>query len=214
MDSLEAVHIDADLKAEYEETTADLVDRNREGTASSDTIVLSIIDMKRDEAVSCVTHTIEAGMWSPVTESRVSAHRLETLVEPYKRIQTEAANSETLLIDGLLKDLRKEEFAKDISNLHLGGTLDALDTLNKQYRQEAEGRTDERLANQKETTKDVRRREDALYQRICDLIYASELLCADELKLPGILRLIGEINIIIDETNASFNRSKGQKNAK
>ena len=47
--------------------------------------------------------------------------------------------------------------------------------------------------------------------RICELIYASELICAvpdDQTLIRGI---INEFNAIIDEFNASANMSKGQK---
>lgn len=213
MSSLALIHVDNDLLADYEETTAVLVDRNREGTGTVKTLDLSEIDTKRDEAVSCVTHTVEAAEWSPLTEVKAAALLLKPVIAPYKKIQTEANDAETILIDGLLNDLHKAEYAAAVTTLHLDEVLDALEELNEQYREGTEARANERLANQREATKTVRRHEDEVYQRICELIYASELLCTEPMQLPDIIQIIQEINIIIDESNASYNRSKGQKNS-
>lgn len=209
---LTKIHVSEELKNEYESYVAELIDRSKPTLATGKTQDLADADAKRDNIVPCIWHTAEAGTWSPIESVKNAARVLLPVVNPYKGIQTAADDAETALIDGLLKDLRKDEYTVHVQALHLSEVLEALEEANNAYRQLKEERTNQRLLNAKgETTKVVRQQTDQVYQRICELIYASELICAvpdDQTLIRGI---INEFNAIIDEFNASANMSKGQK---
>ena len=186
---LTKIHVSEELKNEYESYVTELIDRSKPTLATGKTQDLADADAKRDNIVPCIWHTAEAGTWSPIESVKNAARVLLPVVNPYKGIQTAADDAETALIDGLLKDLRKDEYTVHVQALHLSEVLEALEEANNAYRQLKEERTNQRLLNAK----------------------GSELICAvpdDQTLIRGI---INEFNAIIDEFNASANMSKGQK---
>ncbi len=208
----ERIRVTDALLGEYSGFVDVLVERTRTTLGTGKTADLDELDAVRDGIIPCISHTIEAASWSPLAAAKEASRVLTPVFAPYKNIQNEANNTETTLIDGLLLDLRKTEYTEHIAALHLDEVLTALEEANENYRLRAELRTNERNANRQAlSTKELRRQTDAVYQRICDYIYASELIPAQPEDVPIIETLIGEINAIIDESNASYNRSKAQK---
>ena len=60
---------------------------------------------------------------------------------------------------------------------------------------------------------DVRLRTDANYNRICELIYASQLLCTVPEDKEIISGVIDDINAIVEEFKTSYNMSQGHKDS-
>ena len=208
------IHVDDALFTEYGNLIADETELNRESRVSAVTGELAEIDAERDGLVSYLLNTISAAAAAPLATVKAAGVALEAVTRPYKKIQTAANDAETNLIDGLLNDLRKSENSPHVLTLNLSDGLSALDDANRRFVKAQTERTATRVANQRTAMKEVRLQTDAVYQRICDLVYASELLCAVPEDLPVIEALIKDINGIVFEYKTSYNQSQGQKNKK
>ncbi len=210
---LTKIHVSDELITEYGENIAAETELNRETRAHADTAALADLDEQRDRAVSYILNVVEAAKNAPIDEVRKAGQALAVAISPYKGIQNLANDAETALIKGMLQDLRKSENAAHLTTLNLSAALTAADEANDEYETLQISRTTSRTANKKESTRTVRLRTDANYQRICDLVYASELLCAVPDDLPVITKVIDDFNGIIDEFKRSYNQSQGQKAA-
>lgn len=205
------IHVDDDLFAEYGGLIADEQELNRETRVSASTSELAKIDAERDGIVSYLLNTISAATQSPVAAVKTAGVALEALTRPYRGIQSMANNAESNLIDGLLTDLRKSANAQHLAALNISEAISALDDANRRFVQLQAERTDERTANKKKAMKEVRVQTDAVYNRICDLIYASQLICDVPADLEMVEKLIADINGIISEFRTTHNQSMAHK---
>lgn len=209
----EKINVSAELLAEYLKNINLEVDLSRETRASADTAILTQLDHERDELVDYLFASINNAARSPLAAHKAAYATLSLIIKPYVGLKNEAVDTETAHISGLATDLKKPENAAQITALGLTDIVTALEAKNKEYETTRTARTETRAAQAKEDTKTVRPRTDSCYQRICDCIYASLLLCKTAEDRPAIETLIDSMNQAIAEFKASYNMSQGQKKA-
>lgn len=209
----EKISVSADLLAEYLKNINLEVDLNREARASADTAILGELDEDRDQLIDYLFGAINNAARSPLAAHKTAYAILSLIIKPYTGLKNEAVDTETAHISGLVTDLKKPENAAQITALGLTDIVTALEAKNKEYETTRTARTETRAAQAMEDTKTVRPRTDSCYQRICDCIYASLLLCKTAEDRPAIETLIDSMNQTIAEFKASYNMSQGQKKA-
>lgn len=207
------IHLSDELLTEYGNNIAAETELNRETRAHVNTAALNEADAKRDKAMSYLFNVIEAAKEAVVPDIQAGGMALSVVILPYKGIQQLAHKEESAAIDGCLQDIRKPENSPYVLSLNLGAALSAADEANQEYKDLEQERRDDKRAKKLEPAKVVRPRTDANFKRICDLIYASQLLCTVPEDLTVIEGIIDHINSIIEEYRTSYNQSQGQKDA-
>ena len=151
-------------------------------------------EAERDRLLSMLFFLVANALASSKAATKAAAQRLDVVLRPYKGIQNQADDAETALIKGLLGDLRKEENTEAVTALNLEPTLTSLETANNAFDQAKNRRAEENSTGETETTVEVRKKTDSMYQDICTLVYASALMATEEGDKELCVSIINEMN--------------------
>ncbi len=211
---LSKINIPQVLIDEWKKNTDLEVETNRHARASVETQEQIQVDTDRDNTLSYIFGIIHNAQRSPVAEHRAAYAHIEPLIRPYKGIQHEAYDQETLYIRSLVRDLRKSPTDSFITTLGLTDAVSTLETLNEKYATLRSQRSDTRVATAVETSKKLRPKTDECYNQVCSLIYSSQLTTTDPATTEEITTLIRQMNQIIAEFKASYHQSIAKKDGK
>lgn len=195
--------------AEFEEF-ADLVDklqRRVNWTSASDlTETIDQLDKQRDSLLTLIFGIIGSYMSLPDTALGKAAVWLERVTRPYKSIQSDPAQQESVKINGLLLDLEAEEAKTHLETLHLTEQVAELKTVNDQYITLTSQRARDTEADKQEPVTDLRKRIDPLYEAI-RVITLSESVCA---PTDVTAEFILGFNATLREVNNLYNLRSGK----
>ena len=132
-DGIPVLYIPADLLAEFDALLEQMVDRNKQSTASVETAQMKQLDTDRIRIAKYVVNRILNGNALPMADEREAARAMEAEIKPYKDIAYVPVGQRTADIIGLLVDVHKEAFAGHIATLGLAAPLAELQDLNDRY---------------------------------------------------------------------------------
>ena len=213
-DVLAKLHISEDLLNSYKKSIDQESELNRKSLASTLTITMDEEEAERDRLLSMLFFLVANALASSKAATKAAAQRLDVVLRPYKGIQNQADDAETALIRGLLGDLRKEENTEAVTALNLEPTLTSLETTNNAFDQAKNKRAEENSTGETETTVEVRKKTDSMYQDICTLVYASALMATEEGDKELCVSIINEMNRVIANYKTSYKQSQAQKEAR
>ena len=213
-DVLAKLHISVDLLNSYKKSIDQESELNRKSFASTLTITMDEEEAERDRLLSMLFFLVANALASSKAATKAAAQRLDVVLRPYKGIQNQADDAETALIKGLLGDLRKEENTEAVTALNLEPTLASLETTNNAFDQAKNRRAEENAMDEGETTVEVRKKTDSMYQDICTLVYASALMATEEGDKELCVSIINEMNRVIANYKTSYKQSQAQKEAR
>ena len=213
-DVLAKLHISVDLLNSYKKSIDQESELNRKSFASTLTITMDEEEAERDRLLSMLFFLVANALASSKAATKAAAQRLDVVLRPYKGIQNQADDAETALIKGLLGDLRKEENTEAVTALNLEPTLTSLETANNAFDQAKNRRAEENSTGETETTVEVRKKTDSMYQDICTLVYASALMATEEGDKELCVSIINEMNRVIANYKTSYKQSLAQKEAR
>ena len=213
-DVLAKLHISVDLLNSYKKSIDQESELNRKSFASTLTITMDEEEAERDRLLSMLFFLVANALASAKAATKAAAQRLDVVLRPYKGIQNQADDAETALIRGLLGDLRKEENTEAVTALNLEPTLTSLETANNAFDQAKNRRAEENAMDEGETTVEVRKKTDSMYQDICTLVYASALMATEEGDKELCVSIINEMNRVIANYKTSYKQSQAQKEAR
>ncbi len=213
-DVLAKLHISVDLLNSYKKSIDQESELNRKSLASTLTITMDEEEAERDRLLSMLFFLVANALASSKAATKAAAQRLDVVLRPYKGIQNQADDAETALIRGLLGDLRKEENTEAVTALNLEPTLTSLETTNNAFDQAKNKRAEENSTGETETTVEVRKKTDSMYQDICTLVYASALMATEEGDKEFCVSIINEMNRVIANYKTSYKQSLAQKEAR
>lgn len=175
-------------------------------SASELTETLDQLDKQRDSLLSLLFGIINSYMSLPDTALGKAAVWLERVTRPYKSIQTDPAQQESVKINGLLLDLDTEEAKAHLETLHLTEQVAELKTINDQYVELTAQRARDTEADKQAPVADLRKQIDPLYEAI-RVITLSESVCAPtEVTAEFILGF----NATLREVNNLYNLRSGK----
>lgn len=210
-EELATLHLSDALLKEWREYIDIEVSINREATASILSKRMQEKDEERDQLLSYLFNTVSNERLNSVdNEAREAAERIGYAVDPYKGLQSEARDAETLHVIGLLEDLDKTEAKPDVQLLGLAPTVARLKTVNKEYQDLQTERMTLRVESKLPSAREIRPRTDAAYELICCYVFASYVLGTPEVRTT-IESLILRMNQLIGEAKTAYNLSLGQK---
>ncbi|MCI7285097.1 DUF6261 family protein [Parabacteroides sp. AGMB00274] len=213
-DVLAKLHISEDLLNSYKKSIDQESELNRKSLASTLTITMDEEEAERDRLLSMLFFLVANALASSKAATKAAAQRLDVVLRPYKGIQNQADDAETALIRGLLGDLRKEENTEAVTALNLEPTLASLETTNNAFDQAKNKRAEENSTGETETTVEVRKKTDSMYQDICTLVYASALMATGDEDREFCVSIINEMNRVIANYKTSYKQSLAQKEAR
>ena len=85
-DGIPVLHIPADLLAEFDALLEQMVDRNKQSTASVETAQMKQLDIDRIRIAKYVVNRILNGNALPMADEREAARAMEAEIKPYKDI--------------------------------------------------------------------------------------------------------------------------------
>ena len=132
-EGIPVLHIPAELLAQFDAVFEQMVDRNKQSTASVETAQMKQLDIDRIRIAKYVVNRILNGNALPMADEREAARAMEAEIKPYKDIAYVPVGQRTADIIGLLVDVHKEAFAGHIATLGLAAPLAELQDLNDRY---------------------------------------------------------------------------------
>ena len=175
-------------------------------TASALTADMDAKDKERDSYASYIFTTIDAAKNSPIEAQKEAHKQLTPVVSPYKGIASSTDSQESAQIVGLVNDILSSlALIPHITALNLDAAVSALNSANNDYMALDEKRTSE-MPSKAETNK-KRKAVDEQYQAIVDKTNATVILAPN----AEAQTLVKDINNLIDQTNASYNRRTAKR---
>lgn len=196
------------LTDEYKNCIDKEIELNRQSQASVITSKLNKIDPLRDADISYILQITKAGLLSPIASHREAAAKLEVITRPYIDIKKKTFEQKTLLINGMIHDLDSDEMKKYLKVLSLDEAMNDLKKYNDQFNELLIQRTKEKSVNKTENSHIIRPRTDAVFKRIRELIYASQILTSNEADMKMIGELIDHINEFLAKAKTEYNQTR------
>ena len=203
------------ISAEQVEQMNTLIDQMSEltmqATSAAETPEMQQLEADRDVAANYIVRRIADYNRLPLAAEREAARSLEPVVRPYAGLADLPAGQETVVIRGLLYDLRKPQLAETVAALALTPYLDELERLNEEYARLSAERDKARSARTgTPDTKALTAEAQDLLDDMCALANASSLLePSDEATT-----FIREANYLFAQVRTAYKqRSKGTTTA-
>lgn len=182
-------------------TLADAVDESRIAQETEEAV---LHDKNRDSLASYITTRISHAGTLPLEAERNAGKYLYKVIKPYIGIARLPVAQETVKIQGLLIDLRKEENLPYVETLGLTSYMDELEKENDAYVSLTSQRTQNRSANKKETSAVLRERIDGYYDDLVLLAQSYSVVSPSEVTAT----FVGNLNQLTSETIAAYHRRK------
>ena len=202
-EGIPVLHIPAELLAQFDAVFEQMVDRNKQSTASVETAQLRQLDEDRIRVAKYVVNRILNGDALPLAAEREAAKAMETEIRPYKNIAYRTVGQRTADITGLLYDTQKEEFSEQVETLGLTNPLGELKNLNDQYEALAKRREDKQKAKvEKVSTEQLTAEIEEVINNMNDYANAASLLFPSEEASTFVLDIIK----LYDASREDFNK--------
>ena len=165
------------------------------------------LDKERDQLLTYLFAKIALEASSPESTLKQAAEVLLPLRKQYLGLQVKANREETFLIEGLLVDSKKSEFAAAFQAVGLKKTLERLEEVNKSYQEKTMARSEANLAQKTVSAKALRMEMDAFYQASTKKIDAVQLIA----PVAETEAFINSLNQLIAETQEAWKLRKSQQ---
>lgn len=160
-------------------------------------LLITDADQRRDAVISFLFRLFTLMKDSPVVREAEAAARLELLAKSYPNLSRTELARETVLIDGLLRDLATEARSADVETLDLASYIEALDSAQSDFKAADQAREAEILERAKvaggQSSADLRRTCTTEYKALVQMVNALALVQPSEEKTA----FIGEVNSAI-----------------
>ena len=186
---------------------ADVVDESR---ISQETEVAELHEKNRDNLAVYITTRISRAGTLPLEAERDAGKYLYKVIKPYIGIARLPVAQESVKIQGLLIDLRRDENIPYVETLGLTAYLDELEKENNAYISLTSQRTQNRAANKKENSAVLRKRIDGYYEDLVMLAQSYSVALPSEEATA----FVKNLNQLISETVTAYNQRKKGAGAK
>ncbi len=181
------------------EALAEVVSESR---IAQETEESEVQDKRRDMTATYVTQLITNASKSPIAAESEAGNALYKVIKPYVGLAKLPGAQETVMIEGLLADLRKEENATHIAALRLETYLTELEAANNAYRAITSQRLQARAANRKESGATIRARLGEKYEDLALLAQSYNIVQ----PTAETETYVNNLNQLITETTTAYNQ--------
>lgn len=182
----------------------DLVDQSR---IASETARITELDKQIDDLLSYFFSTVKTGCNHPIEVKRTAAQALQNVMKPYFGAQSLPQRQQVQTVDGLLKDLKKDENKAHLTALGLSEELVYLEEMNAEYKSLIESRAANQMANPVESAKPIRMEMYDQYDEIVTTAWAFSIASPSDV----LTAFITKVNKLIADTNQAYNQRMAER---
>lgn len=182
----------------------DLVDQSR---IASETARITELDKQVDDLLSYFFSTVKTGCNHPIEVKRTAAQALQNVMKPYFGAQSLPQRQQVQTVDGLLKDLKKDENKAHLTALDLSEELVYLEEMNAEYKSLIESRAANQMANPVESAKPIRMEMYDQYDEIVTTAWAFSIASPSDV----LTAFITKVNKLIADTNQAYNQRMAER---
>lgn len=176
-----ALNISAGQVTRMNAIVGELTEITMQTSTSDETPEMQQVEADRDTAGNYVVRRVLDYAKLPLVAERAAAQRMEPAFRAYRDFANLPTAQETEVINGLLTDLAKPEFAEPVATLQLAPYIAELRRLNDRYAELAALRDKSRsVRTENVTSKDLSIEAQDLLDDMCALANASSLLQPSE----------------------------------
>lgn len=175
-------------------------------SSAAETPEMQQLEEQRDKLGQYIIDTARNGASLPIASKAAAATELYRILKPYVGFYSLPNEQETVVINGMIADLAKEENTAHMATLGLTDYLIELSSVNAKYDNLSQQRSATRNASQTENSKTLRAEIDALYAYITTVAFAHNVVTPTE-ALAGYISMF---NTYIDEANTAYNLRMAQ----
>ena len=194
---------------EYLNLLGDLVARSYE---REETPEMEVLEAQRDALGQYIIDNVRNAQNVPIAAKAASGEALWVVLKPYVGFYDLPNQQETMVLNGLVNDLSKEENAEHVATLALNDYVAELAVVNARYQMLTEQRTSQRAAAKTADSATLRKELDVLYDYVTTVAFCESVAKPTE----ATAQFITELNAVVAEINALYNQrvAKGKENSK
>ncbi len=174
--------------------------------AQAETPEMAELEKQRDALGLYIIDNVRNAQNVTIANVAAAARALWPDLKPYEKFYSLPNQQETMMLDGMTRDLKSEKNAPYVATLGLTTFVDELEALNDRYEQLTTQRTSQRNAEKMPDGDTVRKEMDLLYDYITTVAFCESVAKPTQ----ATARFISELNAVIDEINALYNQRTGQ----
>lgn len=197
----EKLGIEADVVTSYGERLDLLSDLVARSYAQAETPEMKELEEQRDALGQYIVDNVRNAQNLPIESKAEAGKALWLILKPYEKFYSLPNQQETVVINGMLIDLSKDENSPHVATLALTDYVAKLSVVNSRYQMLTEQRTSQREAAKTENSKTLRKELDVMYDYITTVAFCESVAKPTE----DTARFITELNAIIAEINVLYN---------
>ena len=178
--------------------------------AQAETPEMAELEKQRDALGLYIIDNVRNAQNVTIANVAAAARALWPDLKPYEKFYSLPNQQETMMLDGMTRDLKSEKNAPYVATLGLTTFVDELEALNDRYEQLTTQRTSQRNAEKMPDGDTVRKEMDQLYDYITTVAFCESVAKPTQ----ATAHFISELNAVIDEINALYNQRTGQTKKK
>ena len=198
--------IEADVMPSYTEYLNQLGDLVARSYAQAETPEMAELEKQRDALGMYIVDNVRNAQNVPIAAKAASGKALWLVVKPYEKFYALPNQQETMVINGLVNDLSKEENAEHVATLALADYVAELATVNARYQMLTDQRTSQRAAEKTADSATLRKELDVLYDYVTTVAFCESVAKPTE----ATAQFITELNAVVAEINALYNQRVAQ----
>ena len=173
--------------------------------AQAETPEMAELEKQRDALGLYIIDNVRNAQNVTIANVAAAARALWPDLKPYEKFYSMPNQQETMMVNGMVEDLKNEKNAPYVATLGLTSYVDELATVNTRYAELTSQRTSQRNAEKTADSATLRKEMDQLYDYITTVAFCESVAKPTD----ATARFISELNAVIDEINALYNQRMG-----
>ena len=205
--TVESLHVPQETYSAFSANYDKLIDLVDQSRIASETARITELDKQVDDLLSYFFSTVKTGCNHPIEVKRTAAQALQNVMKPYFGAQSLPQRQQVQTVDGLLKDLKKDENKAHLTALGLSEELVYLEEMNAEYKSLIESRAANQMANPVESAKPIRMEMYDQYDEIVTTAWAFSIASPSDV----LTAFITKVNKLIADTNQAYNQRMAER---
>lgn len=205
--TVEALHVPQETYSAFSVNYDKLVDLVDQSRIASETARIAELDKQEDDLLSYFFSTVKTGCNHPIEAKQTAARALQNVMKPYFGAQSLPQRQQVQTVDGLLKDLKKDENKAYLTALGLSEEVVYLEEINAEYKSLIESRAASQAANPVESAKPIRTEMYDQYDEIVTTAWAFSIATPADV----LTTFITKVNKLIADTNQAYNQRMAER---
>ena len=202
-----ALGIEADVMVRFEQLLGLLGNLVARSYAHAVTPKMAELEKQRDALGMYIIDNVRNAQNVPIVTAAAAAKSLWLNLKPYEKFYSMPNQQETMMVNGMVEDLKNEKNAPHVATLGLTSYVDELATVNTRYAELTSQRTSQRAAERTEPAKVVRAEMDEQFDDILTIAFVTSVAHPS----PEATRFVSLMNAVIAESETAYKQRTVQR---